>query len=156
MCKHVHTCVSMCKCVQSLQPLQEPDTARRAHAWLRGGRWDPSPEALGSEVCAGGEERKDTAVLGMEELGPAVWEGADCLPSITEAGTSPTWPHFSLHLRDRSISLLGGSGWKLEQKVLSSLLTQPLASVFKLDNSANTQKLTGHHHHISPASHQLS
>lgn len=85
----------------------------------------------------------------MEELRPAAWEGADCLPSIVEAGASPAWPHFSLQLRDGSISLPSESDWKLEQKVLSSLLKQPLGSVFELDNSAATQKFSSHYH-VSP------
>lgn len=102
-------CASMCSHLRPSKSQTQPGEPVHGCVGEGGTR---SWGLCGTEECAWGEGKENTAVLGMEELGPAVWEGADCLPSIVDAGTSPAWPH--LHLGDGSISLPSGSGWKLE------------------------------------------
>lgn len=145
----------VCKCVQSLQPLQEPDPAWTAHTCLCGRKWDPSLGVLwlqnmsraveeGRTLQSWGQRSSDQLCRKEQSAYPASLKQEPALPG-----------HISLHLKNGSISLPGGSGWKPEQEVLSSLLKQPVGSVFKLHNSAATQKLAGHHHR-SPASYLQS
>lgn len=93
VCEHRHTHVQVCAVTTAPARARPSLDSPHVSVWVKVG---PKPGGFVApkhvQSCGG---REDTAVLGTEESRPALQKGAECLPSITEAGTSLTWPHFS-------------------------------------------------------------